>query len=57
MQRSGGQPPTASKELIFPQVEIRSVLTSPAETGLAVVEWNGYLLLASRRTLRRDLLS
>jgi hypothetical protein len=57
MQRPGGQLPAVSKELVVLQVEIRSGLTRLAEAGLAVVEWNGYLLLASRCTLKRDLLS
>ena len=57
MQRPGDQPPAVSENLVVLQVEIRSGLTRLAETGLAVVEWNGYLLLASRCTLKRDLLS
>ena len=57
MQRPGDLPPAVSENLVVLQVEIRSGLTRLAETGLAVVEWNGYLLLASRCTLKRDLLS
>ena len=57
MQRPGDQPPAASEKLVVLQVEIRSGLTRLAEAGLAVVEWNGCLLLASRCTLKRDLLS
>jgi hypothetical protein len=51
------QPPAVLEILVVLQVEIRSGLTRLAETGLAVVEWNGYPLLASRCTLKRDLLS
>ena len=57
MQRPGEPAPGRSENLVVLQVEIRSGLTRLAETGLAVVEWNGYLLLASRCTLQRDLLS
>ncbi len=46
MQRPGYQTPTASKNLSLLQVEIRSGLTIVAEASMAVVEWNGYLLLA-----------
>jgi hypothetical protein len=46
MQRPGGQPPAVSEDLVVLQVEIRSGLTAPAETRTAVVEWNGYFLLA-----------
>ena len=46
MQRPKVQPSAASDELLALQVEIRSGLAKPAEAGLAVVEWNGYLLLA-----------
>ena len=46
MQRPGDQPPAVSENLVVLQVEIRSGLTRLAETGLAVVEWNGYFLLA-----------
>ena len=53
MQRPGGQPPAVSENLVALQVEIRSVLTKDAEAFLAVVEWNGYSLLAPRGTLSR----
>ena len=48
MQRPEVQLPAASRPFAALQVEVQSGLIKPAETGLMVVEWNGYLLLAPR---------
>jgi hypothetical protein len=57
MQRPGGQPPAVQEKSEY--FKWRSEADSPGtpKRFLAVVEWNGYPLLASRSTLTRDLLS
>jgi hypothetical protein len=46
MQGPPVQPMAASEPLPSSKWRSRNGLTTPAETGVAVVEWNGYSLLA-----------
>ena len=56
MQRPGDQPPTTLRKLRrTPSGDPRAGSPDSAEAGLAVMEWNGYLLTRSRCTLKRDL--
>jgi hypothetical protein len=57
MQRPSGPAQRPFGRTLVLQGEIRCGLATLAEARIAVVEWNGYFLLAPRRTLRRERLS